>query len=156
MNRRSFIQSILAAGAAAPFVRFGSLMQMVRRTPAGIVYLTIENLDLSQFGNRVPEIVFESLDRYSYAADVPYSDGAADAIWQLAPLVRFGGIVEKRTETPLPGGGVIADYKYKAASIVVAAQEPVGRLMARDDLFGRSSLVSFAVKRRDFPWESEA
>lgn len=73
INRRQFLQAALAAGASAPFVRFSSLMPMVKRTPTGLSYIVFDNVQLYPFHNRIPSFEFE-LENWS-----DYRRGVRDA-----------------------------------------------------------------------------
>lgn len=113
ITRRAFLASILAAGSAPALVRAASIMPMVRRTPTGLCYVVFDSLDLTPFGNRVPEFSFEidggGVETFGRARVAP-------------DFVLYGGIIERRDVTDeVHGDGVIrtVTYSYRTEQLVL-------------------------------------
>jgi hypothetical protein len=104
-TRREFIKlgiaGVLAAGVPPAYARAASLMPIVvRQTPTGMCYVTVESLSLAQFGNRVPNFEFE-VEGVSGGPFVPVSGRA-----RVVPLLsKFGGIKEMSRDLVIRAGG---------------------------------------------------
>ena len=137
MKRRAFLQACLAAGASAPFVRFGSLMPMVRRSPAGVIYLSLDNLDLGQFGNHVPH--FETTWGEGPITTYPTLTGG---IWEIADSIDVTSINDS------PGAGTV--YSYEARGLILGPfDSPPERILADGKEF-HPSVEPWQISKAEF------